>query len=176
MAIRDPGFWERFSLPSHQDEPSSKEPVTLVQIASSSSTPPHPDLIHSYVLRIPSNPLSIYPPHSHSSTLLHPTPPTKILLTHSSPPTENHTSNTNRSATNGADGGSSLAASSSSSSPPASLSSWCGWASTAGSAITKKPINRNFPPDMIFTIHQLPFDSFFSFRDKPCLEGIWCMR
>lgn len=49
MAIQDPGFWERFSLPTHHDEPSSKERVTLVQIASSSSTPSRPDLRHSYV-------------------------------------------------------------------------------------------------------------------------------
>ncbi|KAI4224330.1 MAG: hypothetical protein L6R36_004737 [Xanthoria steineri] len=47
MAIQDPGFWERFSMPTHHDEPSSREPVTLVQIASSSSTPSRPDLRHS---------------------------------------------------------------------------------------------------------------------------------
>ncbi|KAL8673779.1 MAG: hypothetical protein Q9168_001791 [Polycauliona sp. 1 TL-2023] len=47
MAIQDPGFWERFSLPTHHDEHSSKEPVTLVQIASSSSTQYHPDQRHS---------------------------------------------------------------------------------------------------------------------------------
>ncbi|KAI4251035.1 MAG: hypothetical protein L6R42_008530 [Xanthoria sp. 1 TBL-2021] len=47
MAIQDPGFWERFSMPTHHDEPSSREPVTLVQIASSSSTRSRPDLRHS---------------------------------------------------------------------------------------------------------------------------------
>ncbi|KAI4284908.1 MAG: hypothetical protein L6R38_001051 [Xanthoria sp. 2 TBL-2021] len=48
MAIQDPGFWERFSMPTHHDESSSREPVTLVQIASSSSsTLSRPDLRHS---------------------------------------------------------------------------------------------------------------------------------
>ncbi|KAL8903014.1 MAG: hypothetical protein Q9207_004221 [Kuettlingeria erythrocarpa] len=47
MAIQDPGFWERFSVPTHRDEAGAKEPVTLVQIASTSSTRSRLELGHS---------------------------------------------------------------------------------------------------------------------------------
>ncbi|KAL8853585.1 MAG: hypothetical protein Q9221_001571 [Calogaya cf. arnoldii] len=53
MAIQDPGFWERFNMPTHHDEHSAKEPVTLVQIASSSSSryPPNHQSYHEYQIR-----------------------------------------------------------------------------------------------------------------------------
>ncbi|KAL8713236.1 MAG: hypothetical protein Q9220_002757 [cf. Caloplaca sp. 1 TL-2023] len=74
MAIRDPGFWERFSMPTHHDEDGAKEPVTLVQIASTSSTRSRPELGHSYVSSF-SPSLSLFSLH-HSS--LPPSPADKV--------------------------------------------------------------------------------------------------
>ncbi|KAL8628579.1 hypothetical protein Q9189_005714 [Teloschistes chrysophthalmus] len=64
MAIQDPGFWDRFSIPTHHDEHTSKEPVTLVQIASTSSTRSRPDFRDS------TDPNAVRPPPLHRPSFL----------------------------------------------------------------------------------------------------------